>query len=77
MKIVQKSFFHGFIFFAQRCHVFRKAHKNISSHLYMHPMGFKHLTFVSKKYKPMKELVLHNFHYPIVGWEVFDVRKMN
>ncbi len=40
-------------------------------------MCYKHLTFVNQKHKPMKKLFLHTFHYPIMGWEVFDVRKMN
>jgi hypothetical protein len=45
--------------------------ENISSYLYMLHMCFKHMTFMCKKHKFMKEQ-LHNFHYQIVGWEICD-----
>ncbi len=33
---------------------------------------FRHMTSICKNYKPMKEQFLHDFHYQIVRWKVYN-----
>jgi hypothetical protein len=48
-------------------------HENISFDLYVHHLCFECMTSMCKlTYEPMKEQILHVFHYQIMGWEVCD-----